>query len=211
MKPDPLKLLKLKKRLEGAVNDQLEGRFAEARAVYEEVLGFDAANADALHGLGVLCVQEGGAEEGEAWLRKALQEIQDPRIWNDLGESLRLQGRATEAVEAYEKALELQPEFPVAMNNCGVTLAALGELDRAAAIFSEAIRLEPESPYAYNNLGVLYEHAGKFEEALRHFEMAVKLQHDFAEALDNYASLARRQPGLLSQSLNRLLEDAQGL
>jgi tetratricopeptide (TPR) repeat protein len=210
MKADPLKQVKLRKKLQAAVEDQFAGRFVSARAIYEEVLAAEPDNADALHGLGVLCVQEGLPEQAETWLKRALQQVEEARIWNDLGEALRLQGKPAEAVEAYEAALKLRPDFTVAMNNCGVSLSALGELERAQRMFDEAVRLEPGSPFAYNNLGVLLEHLGRYEDALRQFEKAVQLKPDFADALDNYSGLMARHPELLAHSLGRLLDQAKG-
>src|SRR5438093_2474828 len=55
----------------------------------------------------------------------------EPRIPNEIGESLLKEDRFAEAVTAFEQALALWPEFPLAHRNRGFALEALGEIREA--------------------------------------------------------------------------------
>ena len=52
---------------------------------------------------------------------------------NVLGAALRGQGKLQEAVQAYDKAIQLNPDYAEAHSNLGVTLQELGKLEDAEA------------------------------------------------------------------------------
>ena len=210
MKTDPLKEIRIRKRLEQAQSEQLAGRLAEARGIYEELLTQNAAYLPAIHGLGVLCVQEGNLEEAECWLRQATEaDPEEAGCWNDFGEALRHLGRTDEALTAYRRAISLHPGFAEAMNNLGVVLAGLAQTEEAKQWFNQAIQANPHYAHPYNNLGVVNENEGSLAEALRCYEEAVKRQPDFGEAKENYTALLAQQPDMLMDSMQRLLGGLQ--
>jgi peroxin-5 len=57
---------------------------------------------------------------------------QRPLLWNRLGATLANSGRSEEAIQAYEKALELNPNFVRARYNLGVSCINLGSYQAAA-------------------------------------------------------------------------------
>jgi tetratricopeptide (TPR) repeat protein len=210
MLKDPLKEVRIRKRIEQAQLDQVAGRFAAARTIYEELLISSANHPDVMHGLGVLCVQEGHYQDAERWLLHAIESNPgQARNWNDLGEAMRHMGKAEDAIAAYRKAIILQPEFVEALNNLGVALAGQGQIEEAKHCFLEAIRLDAEYPNPHNNLGVLLESENMFDVALKSYESAVRLKPDYTEAMANYTNLLTRQPERVIESMNRLLEVAK--
>lgn len=212
MKTDPLKQVRIRKRIEQAQLDQVAGRLEAARLVYEELLREDGEQPDVLHGLGVLCIQEERFDEAERYLRKASQlNPGKGGNWNDLGEALRRLGRMDEAIAAYRRALEVQPGFVEAMNNLGVALAGQGEVEEAKRCFKQAIEIDPDYPHPYGNLGVVLEYAGEIDEAMQCYAAAVLRKPDYAEALESYTSLLSRYPERLPVAMSRLLEDAKNL
>lgn len=211
MSHDPLKALRLQKRLDAAASALAADRLDEAQAIYIGVLTDAPDHPAALHGLGVLHVRAGRLEEGEACLRRALAAAPDSaRYLNDLGEALRLQGKQEAARTAYESALRIAPEDAQAHNNLGALLMA-AEPASAQEHFLAAIRLAPEAPHPYNNLGVLLERQGKIEEALTCYEAAVTVDSAYQVALENYHTLLGKHPELLEKSFARLLAQAETL
>lgn len=211
MRKDPLKALRLQKRLDEAAEQLHGGQVAQAEAIYTAVLAEDADNAAALHGLGVLKASAGQPAEGERYLRRALaHEPENFRILNDLGEALRIQGKLDEACECFEKALALVPEDAQTLNNLGSAVME-SDPERAKASFLAAIQHAPEFVHAYNNLGVLLERQGNLEEALKCYEAAVAIDPGFRLALENHQDLLRRSPELLEATLERLYGQAARL
>ncbi len=64
--------------------------------------------------------------------RSADMEYND--AWNELGFSLRQIGQYREALQAYERALQLRANFPEALEYLGETYMKLGRIDEARQI-----------------------------------------------------------------------------
>lgn len=103
------------------------------------------------------------------------------------GHLLEREGRFDEAVEQYQKALRLKPDFVAARNRLGITLNKLGRHREATDQFLRAVELRPEEAYLHNNLGFSLYLEGSYPEALTELEKALQLTPDFARARMNYA------------------------
>ena len=108
-----------------------------------------------------------------------------------------------QAREAYEHALELDPEMSEAHVNLGRQLHLLGERGRAEPHYREAVKLDPDDPTPHFNLGVLLEELGRRDEAVHAYRQAVLRDPDFADAHCNL--------GLLLESLGRRQEAVRHL
>jgi tetratricopeptide (TPR) repeat protein len=64
--------------------------------------------------------------------------------WNNKGIIFSTRGKNEEAVEYFEKALEINPRFAVAWNNKGASLAQLGKNEAAITCFDKALEINPE-------------------------------------------------------------------
>jgi len=112
----------------------------------------------------------------------------NPASWmahNNLGALLARQGKLTEAIEQYEQALRVKPDFTEAYNNLGNTLAEQGKMPDAIQCYKRALELNPSYAEAYFNLGNVLAHQGKLSEAIQHYERAVRLKPGYAEACYN--------------------------
>jgi protein O-mannosyl-transferase len=79
----------------------------------------------------------------------------NPDCWmgyNNLGNALLQKGQVDEALEQFQKALEINPNYAQANYNLGVALFQKGELDEAIAQFQEVLRLKPDFSSAQDNL-----------------------------------------------------------
>lgn len=61
-------------------------------------------------------------------------------------------GQVNEAVEQFQKALEIKPKDTEARNGLGVALAQKGKLNEAISQFQEVLRVRPDFSPAQNNL-----------------------------------------------------------
>ena len=87
-----------------------EGNLDYAKYVYQHVLGIDPQNADALHLLGVSVYQ---SEQYDIAINLITQAIQidstKPLFFTNLGNAFQKQGKLEKSVQAYQKAMQLQP------------------------------------------------------------------------------------------------------
>jgi protein O-GlcNAc transferase len=108
-----------------------------------------------------------------------------PDDFCNLGDSLADAGRLNEAVEAYQKAIALDPNCLVAYANLGLALKEKGFLDESIAAHRAAITLNPNIPETHNNLGNALKDKGHLDEAIAAYGRAVELNPNLPEAQAN--------------------------
>ncbi|MGA2180386.1 MAG: tetratricopeptide repeat protein [Verrucomicrobiota bacterium] len=108
---------------------------------------------------------------------------------NDLGYVLAAQGRTNEAIEHYQKALEIYPDYAEADNNLGTVFLNQGRLDEAAEYYHRALEANPSFAEAHNNLGILLAKQGRITEAIEHYQKAIELNPNRAEMYNNLGNL----------------------
>jgi cytochrome c-type biogenesis protein CcmH/NrfG len=81
---------------------------------------------------------------------------QDRQAWVALGNEYYDSDRPMESIEAYQKAIELDPNDPNVLTDQGVMFRRLGSYDRALANFSRANQIDPRHTFSLFNLGIVY-------------------------------------------------------
>jgi tetratricopeptide (TPR) repeat protein len=115
----------------------------------------------------------------------------DADDWYDLGLDLEAVS-VTQACDAYEEALALDPRHADAHLNLGRLLHEQGKLPAAEARYRKARELEPGNALAAYNLGVVLEDLGWLEEAEAAYRQALEVDPDLARAHFNLAGLCER-------------------
>lgn len=92
------------------------------------------------------------------------------------------------AIAAYERAMQLKPDYAEAYNDRGHAYYWKGDGARAIADFTRAIELRPVYPNAYNNRGAAYMASGNAAKAILDFDRALALKPDFRNAYVNRAN-----------------------
>ena len=91
------------------------------------------------------------------------------------------------AIEAYERALSMDPGHVDALNNLGMLSYELGNMKEARSLFQRAVELHPDHMLSHFNLGSVLEETGDLENARQHLRIAVKLDGENADAQYNLA------------------------
>jgi tetratricopeptide (TPR) repeat protein len=94
---------------------------------------------------------------------------------NNLANVLERTGRHAEAIEHYEEALRIDPDFMDAHFNLALALEQAGRLPEAIGHYEQAAKLKPDSINARDRLAMAYADAGRFDEAVATAEAALAL------------------------------------
>ena len=91
-------------------------------------------------------------------------------------------GDLDKAIQNYDKAIELKPDFFGAYNSRGIAYSRKGDFDTAIKDFTTAIELKPDFAGAYNNRGIAYVKKRDFDKAIQNYDKAIELKPRLAEA-----------------------------
>ena len=130
---------------------------------------------------------------------KNIKEL-DSVEWFEQGFATAASGNFSDAVTAYTKAVENNPEFAAAYRNRGIAYTNLGKHNQAIGDYNKAIKINPKQAAAYNNRGTAYGNLGKFSQAIPDFNKAIQLYPQDAEAHYN-RGLSYEQLGNYNQAI----------
>ncbi|MEQ8753174.1 MAG: tetratricopeptide repeat protein [Coleofasciculus sp. G1-WW12-02] len=97
------------------------------------------------------------------------------------GETLLELRRYEDALSAYNRAVELQPDYGEAWLGQGEALLALGKPEAALDAYDKAIQIQREYPEAWKGRGEALVALQRYEEAISAFDQVTKLQPEDVE------------------------------
>jgi tetratricopeptide (TPR) repeat protein len=129
---------------------------------------------------------------------------QKARPYNNLGVALTDLGNYDEAIEQYQKALQIKPNYPNALANLGLTLAKQGKVQEGIVQFFKALELKPKDYKTLSNLGVALITQNRYKEAISYLSEALEISPHYAEAHNNLGVALQRQ-GRVQEAVDRFL------
>lgn len=102
--------------------------------------------------------------------------------WHFLGIAHDRLGDTSKALDAWAKALELQPDYPQTHTALGLLYARSGDMSKAAREFQQTVSADPDSAEAHYNLGLARARSDRLEDALGEFKEAVSLDPRYSDA-----------------------------
>ncbi|MDD4653697.1 MAG: tetratricopeptide repeat protein, partial [Methanothrix sp.] len=85
------------------------------------------------------------------------------------------QGEYEKAIQAYDEAIRLNPQYALAWHAKGNALFLLGRLDEAIKAYEGAIEIDENDTKAWHNKGLALDSLGKHEEAVSAYDRAIEL------------------------------------
>jgi tetratricopeptide (TPR) repeat protein len=148
-----------------ALEHHERGELHQAAHLYREVLGVDAAHADASYLLALIAIAENRQPAAVQLLRTAVRNR--PRAANmhrTLAELLMRMGRTAAALHCYWRILSLEPHNPIAFVDVGDVLTKIkadgGNDDAAASSYRRALNIDADCARAHLGLGHIHRRAG---------------------------------------------------
>jgi superkiller protein 3 len=92
--------------------------------------------------------------------------INDAQVWFELGYACGECGLPEQAIAAYSRSIDLNPNGPGAWNNRGNLYARFGALDKAVVDYSKAIELNAKDGLAWSNRARAHAGLGQWEKTV---------------------------------------------
>jgi tetratricopeptide (TPR) repeat protein len=119
------------------------------------------------------------------WRDTVAKAPRNPRAHYILGCEYSAQGRVDEAIAAYQKALEINPDYEDAHNNLGAALVARGRVAEAMAHYRKALGKHPGYAADLLGLGSAQAAGGRLDSAIAFFREALDVDPGSAQAHNN--------------------------
>lgn len=161
------------------VSHMIAGNFAAAAPAFERSIELEP-QASAYSNLGLMQYYLGNYDEAAAALSGAIEIApNDHLFWSNLGDILRVAGKAEEAREAFQEArqrvdaaIRVNPNDPAVMMDHAWILAMLDDKQGAMLEIEKASERLPDDPYADYIRALIYTHYGQVDDALTALEAA---------------------------------------
>jgi len=99
----------------------------------------------------------------------------DAETYRTNGYNAQQRGDIDTAIEWYQKAIGIKPDYASPHNDLGVLFEIKGWMDRAEAEYNKALAIDPNYKEVYANLALLYERKGELEKAAFNWMKRYKL------------------------------------
>ena len=133
--------------------------------------------------------QESFEESIEMWRAVAIISSESDkelaaRAWSSVGYLIQEHsiGTLEGAIDAYSKAIQLNPALYIAYNNRGAAKGDLGSHEEAIRDYDESIRLDPNDAITYRNRGNAKTALGRYVEAIDDYGKAMDRKSGYATA-----------------------------
>ena len=183
---------------DAVVGELRAGRLLEAQSLCLRALERGAETAELLHVMALVSLSAGQPDHAVEWASRAIRKQADPAYLTTLGTALRGQGRREEALQVFDKAVQLKPDDAELWSILGNALVEAGRLTDALLCFRQTLTLDPCRGDAAFKAGHILHGMGRPEEALVLLDASAGLQGDHVPTLQIRA--------VVLKSLNRIEE-----
>lgn len=104
-------------------------------------------------------------------------------LLTNIGINQSIRGNYSRAIEYYDKALAVEPNYVSALANKGLALNSLERYDEAIEDFDKALAVEPDKVRALSGKGTALRNLGNYTEAIEYYDRALAVEPDYRPAL----------------------------
>jgi len=181
-----------------------KGDIREARELYSSILQSSPNNLEALKSLSMLdqknetrpaqkqldevmhFYSQGQMDKAQLLVKDLIINFpQESLLYNILGACYSEIGPIDSAIENFEQAIALKPDYAEAYYNLGVAYQKNGQINNSLNSYEKAVELKHAYPQAHNNIGLLNMHFGNLDSAVTSLEWALAYSPNYAEAHNN--------------------------
>jgi tetratricopeptide (TPR) repeat protein len=104
------------------------------------------------------------------------------RAHYNLGNTYKSREEWDKAIQAFKRAIHIQPNFVGSHNNLGLVYAKIGDLENAEREYLTALMIQPKAIPTLMNLGNLYLRMGRLQLAQEQFQKVLSINPEISDA-----------------------------
>lgn len=182
----------LKEKIDTAFAYHKQGMLAKAEAIYSEVLAIEPDNANVLNLFGLLLCQNKQYEKATEYIEKAASLAPSAYLYTNLGGIYDRINRVDNAIDAYNKGLELENDNFNIIYGLGISHEKKNDYNTASIYYEKAKILQPNNHGLYSNLGICYIILDRPQEAINNLKKALELKPDDYNSYVNLGDLYKK-------------------
>ena len=191
--------------LEEGVEHYNQGRFADARNVFEKAIQQDPAFPDVHFFLARTYMRQGALELAEEAYKKTVELMPEyHKAHTDLAKIYASRKEWKDAIWHYERVLKLDVEDPMVYTDLGKIYVLRNEYEKAVRYFKKAIEIEEDYVEAHSRLGDVCFALNRLDEAEAEYQEVIKLKPNSDYAYLLLAEIYHKKG--LKESAIRILE-----
>lgn len=166
------------------LNFQKNGDIAKAFTSFSSVLEAEPNNPAALYSLAFILYQSKQLEAALQLTTRGVEVINEFfQLWVLHGSILQALGKINSAIEAYNKAIQIDSNNQVALINCGVLLRVLQKNKEALSCFDRVLKFNPDNTIALGNAAIILTELKYSARAIEMFKRLLLLNPRYKYAL----------------------------
>ena len=163
-----------------AVTLQGQGQDREAEQLFRLYLGGHPHDPIALYSLGVIQLKRADTAEALRTLEFGTQVASHfPQLWGAYASALHAVGQRDAALAAYNRALELKPDYVEALINSGTILRESHQHIEALERFNKVLTINPNYETALGNCAILLTEFKRSEQAIGMFQRLLSINPNY--------------------------------
>ncbi len=171
----------------------MQGQLAEAREWLGEGKFSDDSRSRGFHMLAKLEMREGNLPAAGRAFDAALKDnVEDPKLWVDIGRLRYIGGEQVQAIEAADFAVELGPQYAPALHFRGQLVRDAHGMEAALQWFEAALSYAPDDPAILGDLAATQGELGRAKEMLETIRHLAKVSPGDRQLVYLQAVLAAR-------------------
>ncbi len=119
------------------------------------------------------------------------------------------QNKLEESFMACQRALEIEPQNPVALRGLGCIMQSKGNNAQALRFYTQALETSVNKEIEYTLIGTIYYNENNFEEAIKYYNLAIDVNDAYDPAyecknqsiLENHLQILDMQDSLIRQEM----------
>lgn len=114
-------------------------------------------------------------DEDHLWIATGKTSPSSPNNHNNLGDVYGRQGDKQKALQEFQAAIQLKPDYGDAYHNLANTYRELDQIDKALENYQKALQFNPNLWQSYQNMAAIYYAQAQYDKALEQLNQAIKI------------------------------------